>query len=60
MRVEGDSVYLKLSDLSQSVDSDRYFTEQYKRFVEAVLKQPVMHRPPPRYPIHSFRKDFKK
>lgn len=59
MRVEGDTVYLKLSDTSRPVDSDRYFTEQYKVFVENVLKDPILQKPPPRHPIHSSRKDLK-
>ena len=59
MRVEGDTVYLKLSDMSRPVDSDRYFTEQYKVFVENVLKDPILHKPPSRYPMHSSRKDLK-
>lgn len=59
MRVEDETVYLKLSDLSRPVDSDRYFTEQYKVFVENVLEDPILHKPPSRYPMHSSRKDLK-
>ena len=60
VRLEGDSVYLKLSDLTQQVDSDRYFSEQYKKFIKGVLEQPIMKRPPLRYPIHSSGKDRRK
>ena len=58
--VEGDSVYVKLSDLSKEIESDRYFSEQYKKFIEGVLEQPIMRRPPLRYPIHSSGKDLRK
>ena len=60
MKVEGDSVYLQLSDLTKELDSDRYFSEQYKKFIEGVLEQPVLQRPPLRYPIHSSGKDLRK
>lgn len=59
VRVEGDAVYLKLSDLSKPIESDRYFSEQYKIFI-GVLEQPLLQKPPSRYPIHSSRKDLKK
>lgn len=58
MRVEGDAVYVKISDLSNPVESDRYFSEQYKTFIEGVLEQPLLKKPPSRYPIHSSRKDL--
>ena len=60
MKVVGDTVYLKLSDLSQNLESDRYFSEQYKPYIEGVLQEPLIRKPPPRYPIHSFKRDFKK
>jgi nitrite reductase/ring-hydroxylating ferredoxin subunit len=59
VRIDGDNVCLRLSDLSKQVESDRYFTEQYKAFIEGVLEQPVLQKPPPRYPIHSTRKGLK-
>ena len=60
MKVEGDSVYVKLSDLTQEVESDRYFSEQYKKFIKGVLEEPIMTKPPLRYPIHSSGKDRRK
>ena len=56
VKVEGDSVKVKLSDLSETIDSDRYFTEDYREMMENVLKEPVLQ--PPRgvnVPIHSTR-----
>ena len=57
MRLDGDSVLVKLSDLDQKVDSDRYFTEQYRELMENVLKESVMQRQkvPFKVPIHSSR-----
>jgi hypothetical protein len=54
---------IKLSDLSQTLDSDRYFSEEYREMMENVLKEPVL-KPPPgvkgqhpgvNVPIHSTR-----
>ena len=59
VKTDGDTVFLKLSDLSKPVDSDRYFTDQYKSFMEGVLRDPVLHKPPSRYPMHSSKKDLK-
>ena len=59
MKVEGDTVYVKLSDMSTSVASDRYYTEEYKELIDHVLQEPILHKPPSRYPIHSSRKDLK-
>lgn len=55
---------IKLSDLSQTLDSDRYFTEEYREMMENTLKEPVLQPPPGvkgqqhpgvKVPIHSTR-----
>ena len=46
-----------MSDLSQPLDSDRYFTEEYKDLIEGVLKEPILqpNRRTVTVPIHSTR-----
>jgi len=59
VKAEGDSVYVKLSDMSIPVDSDHYFLEEYRELRENSLREPLLHRPPPRVPIHSTRTGLK-
>ena len=64
VKVEGDSVLVKLSDQSRTLDSDRYYTEEYRELTESVLKEPVL-RPRQQLPwgrggaIHSSRTGLK-
>ena len=49
---------VKLSDLTKTIDSDRYFTEDYREMMENVLREPVLKPSPGRgvnVPIHSSR-----
>ena len=39
---------VKLSDLSRALDSDRYYTEEYRELTENVLRKPVLQ---PRQPL---------
>ncbi len=59
MKVVGEEVCLKLSDLITELDSDRYFTKEYRQLIENVLKEPILQPLPPRpavpYPLHSTR-----
>ena len=58
IKLAGEKVMVKLSDLSQTLDSDRYFTEDYREMMESVLREPVL-KPPSgvgvKVPIHSTR-----
>lgn len=38
VRVERDDIMVKLSDRDQELESDRYFTEPYRIFIENSLK----------------------
>ena len=62
MKVVRDEVYLKLSALTSELDSDRYFTEEYRHLIENVLKEPVLQPHQPRVgmsvPLHSIRTDL--
>ncbi len=57
MKVQDDQVFLKLSALTSTLDSDRYFTEEYRHLIQNVLKEPVLqpNRPTPNVPLHSSR-----
>ena len=57
MRIQGDDVFVRMSDLSKQLDSDRYFTEEYRELIENVLKEPVLqpNRQAVNVPIHSSR-----
>ena len=57
VKVENGTVYVQLSDLTHEVDSDLYFTAQFKEMREATLKEPILQIRPPRMkvPIHSHR-----
>ena len=59
MKAEGDSVYVKLSDMSSPVDSDHYYLEEYRELRENTLREPLLLRPPLRVPIHSTRTGLK-
>lgn len=62
MIIQGDDIMIKLSDLTQrTLDSDRYFTEEYKTLVENVLKEPLLidSREPLKVPLHSTRTNLK-
>lgn len=58
MKVKDDAVLLKLSSSSPTLDSDRYFTEEYRQLIENVLKEPTL-KPKGKMavtvPIHSTR-----
>lgn len=59
VKTEGDQVYVKLSDTSTPVDSDRYFQEEFRELRENTLKEPVLRRAPLRVPLHSSRTGLK-
>ena len=44
VKVEGDRVLVKLSELSRTLDSDRYYTEEYRELTESVLREPVLRQ----------------
>ena len=54
--VEHDCVYVRLSDLSKPTDSDRYFSEEYRVFMENALNEPTPEQlGAVKVPIHSSR-----
>lgn len=57
VKLEGDRVFLKLSTLDSTLDSDRYFTEEYRSLIENVLNEPVLKQAPQPFqvPLHSSR-----
>lgn len=60
MKLKDGQVYLKLSTGGSTLDSDRYFTEEYRHLIENVLKEPVLTRAPNslpavNVPLHSNR-----
>ena len=57
VKVERGFVYIQLSDLAHKVDSDVYFSAQFKEMREATLKEPILQVRPPKMkvPIHSYR-----
>ena len=59
VKTEGDQVYVKLSDMSTPIDSDRYFQEEFRELRESTLKEPVLHHAPLRVPLHSSRTGLK-
>ena len=61
VRIEGDDILVKLSDVTEKVfESDRYFTEEYKVFMENVIKDPILVKKDPLgVPLHSNRADLK-
>ena len=61
MRVKDGQVYVKISDGGPTLDSDRYFTEEYRTLIENVLKEPVLQSgrtPGVNVPLHSIRSDL--
>jgi hypothetical protein len=60
VRIEGDNVMVKISDLSSTLDSDRYFSEEYKTFMENVMDEPILVNPNAvKVPLHSSRTNLK-
>ena len=58
--VKEDIVYVKVSDLSQILESDRYYTDEYKVFMENALKEPLLvNRDAVKVPLHSSRTNLK-
>ena len=58
--VKEDIVYVKVSDLSQILESDRYYTDEYKVFMENALKEPMLvNRDAVKVPLHSSRTNLK-
>lgn len=54
--VEHDCVYVRLSDLSKPTESDRYFSEEYRVFMENALNEPTPEQlGAVKVPIHSSR-----
>ena len=61
VKVEDDKVLVKISDLSTTLDSDRYYSEEYKVFMENALAEPILvKRDAVKVPIHSSRTHLKK
>ena len=57
-REDGDYVAVKVSDPSQDqkeLESDRYYTEPYRVFIENSLKEDGKHVNAVKVPIHSTR-----
>lgn len=61
VQIDGDRILVKLSELSagEVFDSDRYFTEEYKIFMENVMKNPILVEPL-KVPLHSTRTNLRK
>lgn len=56
-KVEGDMIYIKISELEQEVESDRYYGDEYKEFMKNALLEPILvDRNAVQVPIHSSRK----
>lgn len=56
MKLKDEGVFLKLSTMATTLDSDRYFTEEFRQLTEKVLKEPVLNKNPAvTVPIHSTR-----
>ena len=58
IRGDGEHVAVKISDPSQDqqeLESDRYYTEPYRVFIENSLKEDGKHANAVKVPIHSSR-----
>lgn len=59
-KIEGDTVYVKISDLEKELDSDRYYSDEYKEFMKNALDEPILvNRDAVKVPIHSSRKHLR-
>ena len=59
-KIKGDMVYVKVSDLDQELESDRYYSEEYKEFMKNALIEPMLvNRDAVKVPIHSSRTHLK-
>ncbi len=58
-KIDGGMVYVKFSDLSQELDSDRYYSEEFKEFTKHVLEEPLLVNNAVKVPIHSSRTHLK-
>ena len=59
--VRGDDIYVKPSTTDRELESDRYYSDEYKVFMENALKEPILVRENAvTVPIHSSRVPFNK
>ncbi len=60
VKVEGGVVYVKVSDLGKELESDRYYSDEYREFMKNSLEEPTLaNKNAVKVPIHSSRKHFK-